>query len=102
MRRSLVLLLALAQTAGSTAPGGGSVRGTVQVIDHGKVVAHGDVYVYLESTKRHHHASSSGATAEIRQVKQQFVPQVVVVSTGTTVAFPNYDVQEHNVFSPSD
>jgi plastocyanin len=36
----------------------------------------------------------------IDQIELRFVPQVVAVSPGTTVAFPNSDPILHNVFSP--
>ena len=97
-------VLVLAHPAGGEAPrAGGSVRGTIRVIDHGTAVAHDHVYVYLQAV--HHRRGAlpgAGMTAEIRQVKKEFVPQVLVVPTGASVAFPNYDNEEHNVFSPSD
>jgi plastocyanin len=100
----ILAMLAFAPVAGSQAPGvGGTVRGKIRVIDRGKAIAHDDVYVYLEETRHRRHAlPGAGQNAEIRQVKQQFTPHVLVVPTGTTIAFPNYDNEEHNVFSPSD
>ena len=38
---------------------------------------------------------------EIRQVNEEFVPHLVVVTTGSTVDFPNEDLVFHNVFSLS-
>lgn len=38
-------------------------------------------------------------TREIRQVHEEFVPRVVAVTRGSTVAFPNVDPIFHNVFS---
>jgi len=39
---------------------------------------------------------------EIGTEKKQFVPRVVVVGAGSTVAFPNHDPFDHNVFSVSE
>lgn len=104
LRLVVIASLAFAPVAGSEAPGtGGTVRGKIRVIDRGKAVAHDNVYVYLEDTRHRRHAlPGAGQKAEIKQVKKQFTPQVLVVPTGTTIAFPNYDYEEHNVFSPSD
>ena len=101
---TIAILLAFAPAAISDTPSaGGAVRGKIRVIDRGTAVAHDNVYVYLEDTRHHRHAlPGAGQKAEIKQVKKQFTPQVLVVPTGTTIAFPNYDYEEHNVFSPSD
>ena len=40
-------------------------------------------------------------TRAIRQYKQDFSPSQLVIPTGSTVAFPNDDRIDHNVFSPS-
>ena len=46
-------------------------------------------------------APPGGGKAEIRQRGREFVPRVSAVPVGTTVAFPNDDKVEHNVFSHS-
>jgi plastocyanin len=54
---------------------------------------------------RAHHggaAPGAGQTSQIKQRDLQFEPHVLVVAAGATVAFPNLDSEEHNVFSPSD
>ena len=38
-------------------------------------------------------------TAQVAQVKRQFVPRVSVVTVGTPVAFPNQDTVRHHVYS---
>ena len=82
---------------------GGTVTGTVKVLDNGKPAKRDEVYVYLEQTKpRRQRPKDSPPSREIRQEKEQFSPHVLVVPVGTTVMFPNYDRQEHNVFSPTD
>lgn len=42
-----------------------------------------------------------GAHPTLEQKRQQFVPRVVVLQTGTSVDFPNRDPVYHNVFSVS-
>jgi plastocyanin len=107
MKRMLLLAsLAFASAAPAAGPapgGGGTVRGTIRVIASGTAVAHDDVYVYLVPAGRHRRGTLPGAgrSIEIRQQNKEFVPHVVVVPTGTTVYFPNYDSEEHNVFSPT-
>jgi len=109
LRSTVVVLLALVQNGPAATPStGGTVRGRIRIVDQGKVVAsRPDLYVYLEPTRhRGRTLPGSGRTAEIRQQMKggspEFVPHVLVVPTGTVVSFPNYDIQEHNVFSPSD
>lgn len=61
------------------------------------------MWVYLEDVRRPRvHAAAGSGTYAIRQQNCQFSPHVLVVPVGTTVAFPNYDQLEHNVFSPTD
>ena len=59
--------------------------------------------VYLETAPNNPSAGASGAkqTAAIDQRDETFVPHVLAVSSGTTVAFPNSDEIYHNVFSLS-
>ncbi len=44
-------------------------------------------------------AVKPGADAEISQSKRQFHPRVTVITTGTKVAFPNFDTVRHHVYS---
>jgi plastocyanin len=46
-------------------------------------------------------AKGDGAKASIEQRDRRFVPDLVVVPTGSTVSFPNFDPIFHNVFSLS-
>jgi plastocyanin len=103
LRILTIALLALASPAPG-APAGGTVTGHVIARKERKSAPIDDVWVYLEHVKPRR--KRSGTTApparEIRQEKETFSPHVLVVAAGTTIAFPNYDRQEHNVFSPSD
>lgn len=59
-----------------------------------------DAFVYLlplRGTKM----AMKPLVREIRQKGQDFTPRRVVVPVGSTVAFPNDDTVDHNVFSPS-
>ncbi len=97
-------LLALAPDARPDAPAGGMVTGHVTIRESGKGTQRDEVFVYLEqvSPRRHRPPPSTLPAREIRQEKEQFLPHVIVVPVGTTVTFPNYDHEEHNVFSPTD
>jgi len=44
-------------------------------------------------------AKASGAKAEMGQRERQFTPQLLVVQTGTSVSFPNFDTVRHHVYS---
>jgi plastocyanin len=81
----------------------GNVTGHVLVFEDGKPAKRDEVWVYLEAVSpRRRSGSTTPPAREIRQVKERFVPHALVVPVGTTVAFPNWDHQEHNVFSPTD
>lgn len=100
----LIVLLAML-SGGGPAPSGATLGGTVVTVKDGKPFARDDVYVYLEEMRRPgrlQKAPGVGVKREIRQIGEDFVPHVVVVPVGAEVAFPNYDSQPHNVFSPTD
>jgi plastocyanin len=46
-----------------------------------------------------HPAARGGAPLTMDQRDLAFVPEVLVVQTGTTVSFPNHDVVKHQVYS---
>ena len=110
MKRLAFCLVVLAQAAPgpatpASAPIGGTIRGNVSVVRNGSIQKAADAWVYLEEVRHRGPRGpmpGTGITAEIRQKGKQFVPHVLVIPTGATVAFPNYDDEEHNVFSPTD
>ncbi len=57
------------------------------------------VVVYLEGPGPA--TNSTGVAATIEQKDRRFVPELVVVSAGSAVSFPNLDPIFHNVFSLS-
>lgn len=71
----------------------------------GKAICRGirdsrDVVVYLERISQEPVALPKNPVV-LDQVNLTFLPHVLPVSVGTTVAFPNSDEVRHNVFSPS-
>src|ERR1044071_9197914 len=58
-----------------------------------------DAVVYIDKIPGKRYAALSGQ-AVLDQVNLKFVPHVLPVLAGTTVAFPNSDEVRHNVFSP--
>ncbi len=57
-----------------------------------------DVVVFLESAQARRQVRPLEG-AEMGQAGKQFVPQVLVVTTGTEVNFPNRDTVRHHVYS---
>lgn len=57
-----------------------------------------DGVVFLESSQAKQVAKPI-AGAEIAQINKQFTPQVMVVTVGTAVSFPNRDTVRHHVYS---
>jgi len=96
--RALVGLLALASAA-HAAPG--RVVGTVKVTEaDGKPASNADVIVYVVGF-----ADPPGARpatpVKVEQKGRKFVPDLVAITVGDTVSFPNTDPFLHNVFSQS-
>lgn len=101
----LLVLAALSLGADPVTKTGGTISGTVVVAKDHQTIARDDVYVYLLPVRRIAAARKppgQGQKKEIRQKDKMFIPKVLVVPVGTTVAFPNYDDEEHNVFSPTE
>lgn len=69
----------------------------VQVLEaSGKPLAGAVVFLESRETKQ---LAKPLRGAEIAQVNKQFSPNVLVVTTGTAVAFPNRDTVRHHVYS---
>ncbi len=73
---------------------GGTVRGTVEVT-RPKDVAAGPILVYVVGFTE----KALPAPVVIKQAARRFVPELVGVTAGGAVAFPNGDPFFHNVFS---
>ncbi len=97
------LLLALAASDARSTTAGGTISGKVVLVGDLKHRSADEAWIYLEPEHRPRHVKRpTPEPRQIRQEKRTFVPHVLVVPVGTTVAFPNYDHEEHNVFSPTD
>lgn len=78
--------------------GGGRVTGKVSVAEaSGKPTAGADVVVYVVGFKE----PPAGTSETIKQEGRRFVPDLVAITAGDRVAFPNGDPFLHNVFSQS-
>jgi plastocyanin len=74
----------------------GDVRGRLTVVDKGKDQADdvGQAVVWLDRP-----GPVQQVEAEITTSNKSFSPHVLVIPVGSTVAFPNHDPFNHNVFS---
>lgn len=104
MRRWAVAVgAALAGSSAGFAPAAaqaGQVSGriTIQEKDNAPSPDLGDAVVYLVGQG----VALPAARFEIAITDKTFAPHVLVVPVGSTVAFPNHDPFDHNVFSVSD
>jgi plastocyanin len=98
MRLALALLVVAASTA-AAAPGG-RVTGKVAVTDaDGKAATGIEVIVYVVGFTDP--AGTPAAVATVAQKGRAFVPDLIAITVGDKVAFPNGDGFLHNVFSQS-
>ena len=90
IRRLALLALALSPLAAAAVPANLQLRGPGGQPLAGAVVA---VELRGRATK------TTSAKAEVGQRERQFTPQLLVVQTGTSVYFPNFDTVRHHVYS---
>jgi len=77
----------------------GSVSGKVTVLESGRVAENPEVVLYIVGPPNDEDAAPT--TAEIIQTDDlRFIPDLVVITVGDSVAFPNRGVKLHNVYSP--
>ena len=86
--------------SGQTAPVKTTVSGRLTVLDRGNRPATdvGQSVIWLEASGP---ARITPARSETFTEGKQFLPRVSVVPVGSTMAFPNHDPFNHNVFSLS-
>jgi plastocyanin len=95
MRAAVVILLLAGAAAAQPV---GRIVGTVAVTEaDGKPAKGAEVVVYVVGVEE----AGTGATTTIVQRDRAFVPELVAITAGDSVAFPNADKFLHNVFSPS-
>jgi len=94
------VLIAISLAIGaSTAQAGGRVVGKVTVADANGKAAAADVIVYVVGFSEQASTTAPGAT--IAQHGRKFEPDLVAITVGQSVSFPNRDPFLHNVFSQS-
>jgi plastocyanin len=91
--RAAALLVIFAST---TAYGDASLHGVVEVTRPSDVPA-GPILVYIVGFDE----KAPGKPVEVKQVGKKFIPDLIAVTAGGTVSFPNGDSFLHNVFSPT-
>lgn len=89
-------LAALAVLASSSAHADATVRGTVE-ITRPPDVPPSPALVYIVGFDE----PPPAKPVEVKQVGKRFLPDLVAVTAGGTVSFPNGDPFLHNVFSPT-
>lgn len=96
----LASLPPVATLSAQVAPVRVSVSGRVTVLDRGNRSAPdvGQAVIWLETTAP---ARITPGRSETFTEGKQFLPHVSVVTVGSTIAFPNHDPFNHNVFSLS-
>jgi plastocyanin len=101
MRTPLFSMVTLAALGGiAHAGGGGKVTGIVTVTDPGDKAAIGaEVVIYIVGPKD---VGDKEDAATLRQKGRAFEPDLVAVTAGGKVTFPNDDAILHNVFSQSE
>lgn len=97
IRWTLALAWVFAVVMTERADGDASVRGVVEVSRPRDVQA-GAILVYLVGFTE----PAPATRVDVKQIDKKFVPDLIAVTAGGTVAFPNGDPFLHNVFSPTD
>jgi plastocyanin len=75
----------------------GGVEGVVEVRHNGALVDASNVVLYVVGFAE----SPPKNVVEMRQQDKRFIPDLLPITVGQTVSFPNGDPFFHNVFSPS-
>jgi len=99
MRSVLALVLVALAAAAAAASPTGRIVGTVKLTDaDGRPAPASEVIVYVVGFTEPH---AAGPPVQIAQRGRAFVPDLVAITVGDTVSFPNADPFLHNVFSLS-
>jgi plastocyanin len=99
--RALVVVAALGSAAAVARAAPGRVVGTVTVTEaDGKPASNADVIVYVVGFTEPPGARPA-TPVKVEQRGRKFVPDLVAITVGDKVSFPNADAFLHNVFSQS-
>lgn len=100
LRASLCSVVVLFASIAAAEPTTGSVTGTVKVSEtNGSAVTDASIVVYVVGPPLP--ADNKSRASQIVQKNKTFVPDLVAITVGDTVSFPNQDTGLHNVFSPN-
>src|SRR5690349_11453499 len=98
MRAAVAVAAVLVSAAPAAADDAtGSITGTVTV-NRGEGATAVPIVVYVVGFTE----AAPEATVEVQQHDKKFIPDLVVITAGQTVSFPNGDPFLHNVFSPTE
>jgi plastocyanin len=92
-------VIALIAAMAAVAHAGGRVTGKVTVTDASGAKATADVIVYVVGFPEE--GDTTKPAAQIAQKNRKFVPDLVAITVGQSISFPNGDNFLHNVFSQS-
>ena len=96
---SALMTVSALSVVANAAPPTGTVRGKVVLQKRGKAVVDASgVVVYVVGFKQ---SAPAGVIPGMRQQGSNFVPELIAITAGQSVGFPNQDTQFHNVFSVS-
>ena len=101
-RFGVVLVMILAASGiPAWSQSGVTVTGNLTILDKGgkRATDLANAVVWLEGAGG---PAGRVVESEINTHNKQFLPRVLAVTTGSTVAFPNHDPFDHNVFSQSE
>ena len=88
-----------AATSAASAALTGTVSGKVTVVENAAVAANPESVLYIVGPP---HDDAPPKTAEIVPTDDlRFIPDLLVITAGDSVAFPNRGVKMHNVYSPA-
>lgn len=97
MKRCLLLVGVIASTGVAAAGGAGRVVGNVEITDGDGTPSHADAIIYVVGFRE----SPGAEITQVGQKDKKFVPDLVAITVGEHVTFPNGDAFLHNVFSQS-
>lgn len=89
-----------AGSAAPAAPAANTITGTVKVTETNGTAVTAPVVVYVVSANNAAAANGASISHTVKQEGKKFTPDLIAITVGDKVAFPNGDKLLHNVFSP--
>jgi plastocyanin len=97
LKRCLLLIGVIVSTGVAAAGGTGRVVGNVKITDGDGTPSRADAIIYVVGFNE----SPGAEITQVGQKDKKFVPDLVAITVGEHVTFPNGDAFLHNVFSQS-